>query len=174
MRGKGAIGLLYRVKTSFVPPDNLPNLSGIARGRALSSSSRLRRRAVVMWDYDHSVGAGSTAALQRQNAACITCAGNYGIGCATSKSPTGPFVKYAGNPITHRGGNVLGPGHHCIVAGPDGKLWLVYHQKWNAERNFHRFLALVPIWFGADGCVGVRLMASSRGAIAKSSGNGER
>ena len=76
---------------------------------------------------------------------------NYGIGYATSKSPTGPFVKYAGNPIAHRGGTVLGPGHHCIVEGPDGKLWLVYHQKWNAEKNFHRFLAIDPIWFDADG-----------------------
>lgn len=50
---------------------------------------------------------------------------NYGIGYATSKSPTGPFVKHAGNPIAHRGGSVLGPGHHCVIEGPDGKLWLV-------------------------------------------------
>ena len=42
---------------------------------------------------------------------------NYGIGYATSKSPTGPFVKYPGNPIVHRGGNVLGPGHHCSGGG---------------------------------------------------------
>jgi len=76
---------------------------------------------------------------------------NYGIGYATSKSPTGPFVKYAGNPIAHRGGSVLGPGHHCVTEGPDGKLWLVYHQKWNAETNFHRFLAIDPLWFGERG-----------------------
>ena len=82
---------------------------------------------------------------------------NYGIGYATSKSPTGPFVKYAGNPIAHRGGNILGPGHHCIVTGPDEKLWLVYHQKWNAERNFHRFLAIDPIWFDADGVLHTRI-----------------
>src|ERR1019366_6049012 len=66
---------------------------------------------------------------------------NYGHGYPTSKSPTGPFVKNPGNPIVHRGGKVLGPGHHCVVEGPDGKLWLDYHQKWKAERNFHRFLA---------------------------------
>ena len=78
---------------------------------------------------------------------------NYGIGYATSKSPTGPFVKYAGNPIAHRGGNVLGPGHHCIVEGLDGKLWLVYHQKWNAEKNFHRFLAIDPLWFDDQGVI---------------------
>ena len=76
---------------------------------------------------------------------------NYGIGYATSKSPTGPFVKYAGNPIVHRGGEVLGPGHHCIVEGPDQKLWLVYHQKWDADQSFHRFLAIDPIWFDAQG-----------------------
>jgi xylan 1,4-beta-xylosidase len=76
---------------------------------------------------------------------------DYAIGYATSQSPTGPFVKYAGNPIVHRGGNVLGPGHHCVVEGPDGKLWLVYHQKWNAERNWRRFLAIDPIWFDDQG-----------------------
>jgi beta-xylosidase len=78
---------------------------------------------------------------------------NYGIGYATSKSPTGPFVKYAGNPVLHRGGNVLGPGHHCVIAGPDGKLWLIYHQKWDAETNFHRFLALDPLWFDQQGVI---------------------
>lgn len=76
---------------------------------------------------------------------------NYGIGYATSKSPTGPFAKYAGNPIAHRGGSVLGPGHHCVIEGPDKKLWLVYHQKWNAEQNFYRFLAVDPLWFDDQG-----------------------
>jgi beta-xylosidase len=40
---------------------------------------------------------------------------------------------------------------YCIVEGPDAKLCLVYHQKWNAERNFHRFLAIDPIWFDEGG-----------------------
>jgi len=82
---------------------------------------------------------------------------DYGIGYATSKSPTGPFEKYAGNPIAHRGGQVLGPGHHCVVPGPDGRLWLVYHQKWNADRSFHRFLAIDPIWFDRHGVLHTRL-----------------
>ncbi len=78
---------------------------------------------------------------------------NYAIGYATSKSPLGPFVKHPGNPIAHRGGNVLGPGHHCVVEGPDKKPWLVYHQKWDAEKNFHRFLALDPLWFDEQGVI---------------------
>jgi len=76
---------------------------------------------------------------------------NYGIGYATSKSPLGPFVKYAGNPIAHRGGKVLGPGHHCVIEGPDKMLWLVYHQKWDDGKNFKRFLAIDPLWFDEEG-----------------------
>jgi beta-xylosidase len=76
---------------------------------------------------------------------------NYAIGYATSKSPLGPFTKYAGNPIVHRGGNVLGPGHHCVVEGPDNKLWMVYHQKRTSEISYSRFLAVDPLWFDKDG-----------------------
>jgi hypothetical protein len=53
----------------------------------------------------------------------------YGIGYATAETPMGPFVKHPGNPIAKRSGNVLGPGHHSVVDAPDGKLWMVYHQK---------------------------------------------
>jgi xylan 1,4-beta-xylosidase len=76
---------------------------------------------------------------------------NYGIGYATSTSPMGPFVKYAGNPIVHRGGNIFGPGHHCVIEGPDKHLWMLYHQKWDDGHNFHRFLALDPLWFDDQG-----------------------
>ena len=78
---------------------------------------------------------------------------NYGIGYATATSPLGPYTKYAGNPIVHREGKLLGPGHHCVIEGPDKKLWLVYHQKWDAEKNFHRFLAIDPMWFDEKGVI---------------------
>jgi iduronate 2-sulfatase len=76
---------------------------------------------------------------------------NYGIGYATSKSPLGPFEKFRGNPIVSRGGKVLGPGHHCVIEGPDKKLWNIYHQKWNDKTNFTRFLAIDPLWFDDAG-----------------------
>ena len=82
---------------------------------------------------------------------------DYGIGYATSTSPVGPFTKYGGNPIAHRGGNVLGPGHHCVIEGPDGRLWLVYHQKWTAAQSFHRFLAIDPLWFDDQGVIHARV-----------------
>ena len=82
---------------------------------------------------------------------------DYGIGYATARSPLGPFSKYRGNPIAHRQRQVLGPGHHCVVEGPDHKLWLIYHQKWDAGKNFHRFLALDPLWFDDAGVIHVKI-----------------
>jgi xylan 1,4-beta-xylosidase len=76
---------------------------------------------------------------------------NYGIGYATSKSPTGPFTKFADNPIVKRTADIHGPGHHSMVNGPRGDLWMVYHQKRNAEINFDRFLAIDLVWFDEDG-----------------------
>lgn len=54
---------------------------------------------------------------------------DYAIGYATATSPTGPFTKYNGNPIAKRGNGVFGPGHHSVITGPDGRLWMAYHQK---------------------------------------------
>jgi xylan 1,4-beta-xylosidase len=81
---------------------------------------------------------------------------NYGIGYATSKSPLGPFVKYPGNPIAHRGGAVLGPGHHSVIDGPDGRLWMVYHQKASTRKGWDRFLAIDPLWFDDQGVIRVK------------------
>ncbi len=78
---------------------------------------------------------------------------NYGIGYATSKSPMGPFVKHPGNPIVQRRENLFGPGHHCVVAGPNKKLWMVYHQKRGTETSFLRYLAIDPMWFDDAGVI---------------------
>jgi beta-xylosidase len=82
---------------------------------------------------------------------------NYAIGYATAKSPLGPFEKHAGNPIAHRGKGIFGPGHHCVVEGPDGKLWMVYHQKYDDRTNYRRFTALDRIWFDDDGKLHARV-----------------
>jgi beta-xylosidase len=89
---------------------------------------------------------------------------NYGIGYATSKSPMGPFTKHSGNPIAHRGGDVLGPGHHCVIDGPDGRLWMVYHQKASTRRGWDRFLAIDPLWFDDQGVIHVKTTRGTREA----------
>ena len=78
---------------------------------------------------------------------------DYGIGYATANSPLGPFRKYSGNPIVHRGNGVLGPGHHCVIEGPDGGLWMVYHQKASTNIGWDRFLAIDPLSFDKDGVI---------------------
>ncbi len=86
---------------------------------------------------------------------------NYAIGYATSKSPMEPFKKHAGNPIAHRGNGIYGPGHHCVVDGPDGKMWMVYHQKYDDRINYRRFLALDPLWFDDEGKLHARVTRES-------------
>lgn len=81
----------------------------------------------------------------------------YAIGYATAKSPTGPFTKFKGNPIAAQRDGLYGPGHHAVTTGPDGKLWLVYHQKHNAGTNYHRFVAIDPLWWDKAGVLRARL-----------------
>jgi len=76
---------------------------------------------------------------------------DYAIGYATSKSPTGPFMRYAGNPIIKKGNGVYGPGHASVTVDNKGNLWMVYHQKKNAQRNWMRFIALDRLWFDNKG-----------------------
>lgn len=86
---------------------------------------------------------------------------DYGIGYATSKSPLGPFVKHPGNPIAHRGEGIFGPGHNCVVIGPDEKHWLVYHQKGTEKVDWDRFVAIDPLWFDEKGVMHTRLSRAS-------------
>lgn len=53
---------------------------------------------------------------------------SYAMGYATSDSPTGPFTKYAGNPIMASTGAVSGPGNNSFFYTLDGKeLFNCYH-----------------------------------------------
>lgn len=76
---------------------------------------------------------------------------DYAVGYATSKSPTGPFVKYSGNPIVKRGKAALGPGHCCVIRDRVGKLWMVYHQQKDDTRRWNRFICIDPLWFDKKG-----------------------
>ncbi len=75
----------------------------------------------------------------------------YAIGYATAKSPLGPFVKYAGNPIMKEGCGVYGPGHCSVIETPDGKLWMAYHQKKDSRKNWNRLICIDPLWFDDQG-----------------------
>lgn len=60
---------------------------------------------------------------------------NYAVGYATSKSPLGPFVKAANNPVlqknTDKGGDVTGTGHNMVLKTANGDMYCVYHGRTN-------------------------------------------
>lgn len=60
---------------------------------------------------------------------------NYAVGYATSKSPLGPFVKAANNPVLQKnidsGGDVTGTGHNMVLELPNGQMYCVYHGRTN-------------------------------------------
>jgi xylan 1,4-beta-xylosidase len=76
---------------------------------------------------------------------------DYAIGYATARDSLGPFSKYRGNPIMKRHNGVYGPGHCAVIATPDGKLWMVYHQKTNASKGWDRIISIDRIWFDEKG-----------------------
>jgi beta-xylosidase len=76
---------------------------------------------------------------------------HYAIGYAVAKGPLGPFTKYAGNPIMKEGNGVFGPGHCSVIKTPDGKFWMIYHQKKNGSKNWDRIICLDPLWFDDEG-----------------------
>lgn len=52
---------------------------------------------------------------------------NYGVGYAFSKSPLGPWTKYAGNPILIGNSQIKGVGHHSFINTSDKCQYIVYH-----------------------------------------------
>ncbi len=52
---------------------------------------------------------------------------NYAVGYAVSKSPTGPFTKYEGNPILSKNGKIKGTGHHSLAKVTDNEYICAFH-----------------------------------------------
>lgn len=79
---------------------------------------------------------------------------DYAVGYATSSSPTGPWTKYAGNPIIRR--DIVGEkgaGHGDVFEGKDGKFYYVYHVWGEGDNPDARQVRIVPLIRekGADG-----------------------
>ncbi len=80
----------------------------------------------------------------------------YGVGFATAASPLGRFEKWKDNPVLSREGHentISGPGHHSVVASPDGKeLFAVYH-KHIAPGETERHVCIDRMGFRPDGSI---------------------
>lgn len=74
----------------------------------------------------------------------------YAIGTATADSPNGEWHKNPANPLFVSSDRVIGPGHNCLVTGPDGfTCFLVYHAHADGEPLRSAFMAEFH-WVGED------------------------
>ncbi|MGV3764106.1 glycoside hydrolase family 43 protein [Parapedobacter sp.] len=60
----------------------------------------------------------------------------YGIGYATADKVTGPWTKYAGNPILQKPGALVGVGHNAMFRDKAGDLRIVFHAH-HSETEIH-------------------------------------
>jgi GH43 family beta-xylosidase len=76
---------------------------------------------------------------------------SYGVSYAVAEHPLGPFREPVTGPAVLQTvpDRVLGPGHSCVVEGPDGEDWIVYHA-WDAGRTARRMWIDRLVW-GPDG-----------------------
>jgi GH43 family beta-xylosidase len=66
----------------------------------------------------------------------------YAIGTATAEHPNGPWHKNPENPLFVSSAGVVGPGHSCILTGPDGfTSFLVYHAHVDGRSRRSAFMA---------------------------------
>jgi beta-xylosidase len=77
----------------------------------------------------------------------------YSVAYATSKSPMGPFIKPADNPILKGRDEVKGAGHHSVVQIPGKDEWVIaYHRFRIPDGNgYNREVCLSPLRFDAEG-----------------------
>jgi arabinan endo-1,5-alpha-L-arabinosidase len=90
--------------------------------------------------------------------------GPYGMGYASSTSPTGPFNKAVENPILRESPPVLSAGGGSLATGPRGGEWLVYHGREGA-RDQPRQLRIDPVTFSGESTVAVAGPTSTPQAV---------
>jgi hypothetical protein len=76
---------------------------------------------------------------------------SYASGIYKAKSPLGPFTYSPRNPLLRKTtGIVTGPGHGCVVQGPDGSWW-VFYTIVLANPPGGRRIGMDPVDFDANG-----------------------
>lgn len=71
----------------------------------------------------------------------------YGIGFATAPAITGPWTKYAQNPILQKPGELVGVGHSAMFTDKDGNRRIVFHAHNSKERIHPRHMYISTVSF---------------------------
>jgi beta-xylosidase len=72
---------------------------------------------------------------------------DYGIGVATSDSPTGVWTKYAQNPIYQNVGDLVGIGHSAMFRDREGNLRITFHSHNSKEAIHPRVMHIGKVYF---------------------------
>lgn len=81
---------------------------------------------------------------------------DYAVGYATSKTPYGPWLKYAGNPIISKNTfGINGTGHGDFVSDAHQKLVYVFHTHFSDNKVGPRKTATIKMNFVKDGKTGI-------------------
>lgn len=76
----------------------------------------------------------------------------YGMGAYKSKSPLGPWEYMKTNPYSRKtDGVVRGPGHGCVVEGPNNTLWSFYTTTICYLHHLERRIGFDPLYINEDG-----------------------
>jgi len=76
---------------------------------------------------------------------------DYAVGYATSKSPTGPWIKYDGNPIISRKVlKISGTGHGDFFTDINGQLQYVFHTHYSNQKVSPRATVIIKAGFVKD------------------------
>ena len=100
----------------------------------------------------------------------------YAMGVYTARSPLGPFTYAPNNPVLRKtSGVVTGPGHGCVIQGPDGVWWNFYTIVLSNPPGGRR-LGMDPVFFDAKGNMSVRVTETPQwapGVVADPGKNGD-
>ncbi len=76
----------------------------------------------------------------------------YSVGVYRGSSPLGDFVYQENNPIiTKRYGIIRGPGHGCVVNGPDNTIWIFYTCTLCYAHGTERRVGMDPVGIDENG-----------------------
>lgn len=76
---------------------------------------------------------------------------DYGVGYATADHITGPWTKYAQNPVLQNPGNLVGVGHSALFTDKEGNLRKVFHAHNSNELIHPRHMYVTTVTFSEDG-----------------------
>ena len=74
---------------------------------------------------------------------------DYGVGFAVADHPSGPYRRYAGNPVLHKHCGYVGTGHHALFR-TGMKFYMVYHAHNSHDKVAPRQTLIAPMKMRRD------------------------